>query len=324
MAQKPMYPAVVNSPGTEITTDISATDTTITVTSVISLPPSPNLLTIGNDETAETVRYTKIAGNVLTVERGFQSEAKSWSAGTKVARYFTAYDHDTFRGNIEDHETRIEAHIADGVRHVTAAERSTWNGKETPDGAQAKANTAESNARSYADTKSSQAETNAKNHTNTIVGSLSQLQTANKSNVVGALNEVFQSGVDAKQRVVDAINAMGGSASTNDDWATLEWKIRAIETGVKMAKGVTSAVNVPNMYVEVRGLKFRPNLVVVGNGDIQRLYGNQNVYPGGSGMLDVTYSKSGGIRQGSGWEIYDDGFKAQIHQLTDYNWAAFA
>jgi len=98
---KPMYPAVVNSPSTELAADITVDATEITVISTAGLPPAPNMLTIGIDETAETVRYSKVDGKKLTVERGFQGISKSWSAGTKVARYFTAYDHDAFRENVE-------------------------------------------------------------------------------------------------------------------------------------------------------------------------------------------------------------------------------
>lgn len=35
-------------------------------------------------------------------------------------------------------KTEFDAHVKDAVKHVTAAERTAWNGKETPDGAQAK------------------------------------------------------------------------------------------------------------------------------------------------------------------------------------------
>ena len=40
--------------------------------------------------------------------------------------------------------------------------------------------------------------------------------------------DVFQSGVDAKNGIVDAINAKGGSASTNDTWTQLADKIRLL------------------------------------------------------------------------------------------------
>ncbi|WP_018755207.1 hypothetical protein [Paenibacillus terrigena] len=108
MTTKAMYSAMINSPGTELTSNITAAATSITVVNGSTLPPAPNLATIGTDETAETIRYTAINGNVLTVERGFQGAAKSWSAGAKVARYYTAYDHDTFKGNIEEISKQLD------------------------------------------------------------------------------------------------------------------------------------------------------------------------------------------------------------------------
>ncbi|MFW5434360.1 hypothetical protein [Paenibacillus apiarius] len=109
MKMKPMYPAIVNSPGTELAADVTATATEISVLSATRLPPAPNLLSLGSDDTAETVRYTQIDGTKLTVERGFQGVAKSWSAGTRVARYFTAYDHDTFIENIGEMDAETSA-----------------------------------------------------------------------------------------------------------------------------------------------------------------------------------------------------------------------
>ncbi|MDR9852888.1 hypothetical protein RJP21_04640 [Paenibacillus sp. VCA1] len=126
MTQKPMYPAMVNSPETELTADINVTDTEISVLDATKLPAAPNLLTLGSDETAETVRYTEVNGNTLTVERGFQGAAKSWSKGTKVARYFTAYDHDAARENIDGLYDRLDTAESEtltlqpGVQIVTA------------------------------------------------------------------------------------------------------------------------------------------------------------------------------------------------------------
>src|SRR5690625_3577781 len=40
-------------------------------------------------------------------------------------------------------KTEFDAHVQDNVRHITASERSNWNAKETPAGAQAKADAAE-------------------------------------------------------------------------------------------------------------------------------------------------------------------------------------
>lgn len=110
MQQSPMYAAAINSPQSELSGAVNASATTIPVVNAAVLPAGPNLATIGTDETAETIRYTGISGNSLTgVTRGFQSAAKSWSAGAKIARYFTAYDHDTFKGNIEALASEVSA-----------------------------------------------------------------------------------------------------------------------------------------------------------------------------------------------------------------------
>jgi hypothetical protein len=104
MALQTMYPAIANSPGTELSAAITATATTITVVNGAALPAAPNVCTIGVDETAETVLYAAKSGNTLTgVTRGHGgTTAKAWASASKVARYFTAYDHDTFRANILD------------------------------------------------------------------------------------------------------------------------------------------------------------------------------------------------------------------------------
>jgi len=103
MAQQIMYPAQISSPGTELAVAATVAATEITLLDASRLPSAPNLATIGSDETAEVILYTGKTGNKLTgVSRGFQGAAKSWSVGTRAARYYTAYDHDTFKGNIED------------------------------------------------------------------------------------------------------------------------------------------------------------------------------------------------------------------------------
>ncbi|MFW5433693.1 phage tail protein [Paenibacillus apiarius] len=113
-------------------------------------------------------------------------------------------------------------------------------GAETPAGAQEKANLAETNAKSHADTKATQAETNAKNASvprsgGTISGDLAvnNTLTVQGRNVLSEIDSVKQSGDNAKQAVVDAIVAKGGQASINDSWADLAAKIRAISTGIK-------------------------------------------------------------------------------------------
>jgi hypothetical protein len=57
-------------------------------------------------------------------------------------------------GNVDNYQqatkTEFNLHNNDTIRHMTNAERSSWNAKETPEGAQKKANQAEFNAKQYA------------------------------------------------------------------------------------------------------------------------------------------------------------------------------
>ncbi|KAA8750133.1 hypothetical protein [Paenibacillus sp. UASWS1643] len=103
MAQLPMYAAMVNSPGTELAADITASATSIDVLDASKLPTAPNLVTVGGDETAETILYTGKTGNTLTgCTRGFEGTAKGWAAGSPAARNHTAYDYEAGRANISD------------------------------------------------------------------------------------------------------------------------------------------------------------------------------------------------------------------------------
>ena len=54
------------------------------------------------------------------------------------------------------------------------------------------------------------------------VGNLSNLNTSNKSNLVSAINEVFQSGVNVKQQLVDTLIAKGvPNISTSNTWSEI-------------------------------------------------------------------------------------------------------
>lgn len=117
---KTMYPGMVNSPETTITNGINESDTIIYVLDPARVPEPPNLMTLGTGTNAETVKVLEMNDNAITVERGFQGIPKAWPAGTVIARNFTAYDYDTLKENIEDLEAT----------------------KETPAGAQAKAEAA--------------------------------------------------------------------------------------------------------------------------------------------------------------------------------------
>lgn len=96
-----MYPGKVNSPPTTLVDAIDSAVTTITITDASVLPIAPNLATIGSDVDAETILFTTVTGNTLEgVTRGFQGTAKTWPAGTPIARLFTEYDYRALSDNI--------------------------------------------------------------------------------------------------------------------------------------------------------------------------------------------------------------------------------
>ena len=72
-----MYTAIPNSPSTTIAVGINDSQTTVELVDTSGLLPAPNLLTFGNNEDAETIRYTNIDNNTLTIERGFEGIAKN-------------------------------------------------------------------------------------------------------------------------------------------------------------------------------------------------------------------------------------------------------
>ncbi len=98
---KYLFPAMVNSPETQLASDISEADTTIPIVDTNRVPDGPNLIVIVGGSESETVKYLyKSGNNLMGCIRGFQGTAKSWPGGTTVARLFTAYDYDAVASNL--------------------------------------------------------------------------------------------------------------------------------------------------------------------------------------------------------------------------------
>ena len=97
-----MYPGAVNSPETFITSDISASDKTITVQNANDFPIElPYLLVIGGAlSNAETVLVTDVVGNTLTIKRGYQGVAQEWPQGSTIACNFTEAHYSALVDNI--------------------------------------------------------------------------------------------------------------------------------------------------------------------------------------------------------------------------------
>ena len=116
---KTMYEGFPFSPPTRIIDPVSETSTIISVENPDVLPEAPNKATLGIDEQGETILYEAKIGNMLSgVTRGYDAkngygEAKSWPAGTAIARRFNRDDQDTLQDNVrsihEDAEEGFEA-----------------------------------------------------------------------------------------------------------------------------------------------------------------------------------------------------------------------
>ena len=131
MSQTQMFPGIVNSPYTLLSSGITDVATTIPVFELGVFPAAPNIAVIGTGSDAETVLITAksaaTGAGTLTVTRewnktGTVGAKKAWLAGTVISRRFTEYDHATFKANIEDHETwKISKAIVDAKGDLIVA-----------------------------------------------------------------------------------------------------------------------------------------------------------------------------------------------------------
>ena len=115
-----LYKGIAGSPITYLTADISANQTTISIDDDSALPDAPNICTIGYGEHLETIKYeTKSNGVLQNVTRGIEGTPRAWQAGTEVARFFTAYDHNA----IIEH---FNSHLAESAsKHITESGSNT-------------------------------------------------------------------------------------------------------------------------------------------------------------------------------------------------------
>jgi len=111
MALQEMYRAVSGSAPTQIRTAITAAAQTIEVEDASVLPAGPNLMTIGQEDGAEVIRYGVKDGNTLReCLRGFGGTmAMIWPQGTLCYRAYTAADHNAFLDNLRGLGAGVEA-----------------------------------------------------------------------------------------------------------------------------------------------------------------------------------------------------------------------
>ena len=138
-----MYPAKDGSPETTTTALLSDSDTTVTVAELSCFPAigteEGNECTLWNDTAFETCEYTaKSAASgagTLTISRSgtvhssTSGGAIEWPVGTKIARTYTAYDHNAVKSNIESIDGRVTT--AEGTLSTAVSDISSIDGRVT-------------------------------------------------------------------------------------------------------------------------------------------------------------------------------------------------
>lgn len=229
------------------------------------------------DEVVKEADLNRIEQGVLDAHAGVEtakSEAKAYT-DEKVAGVTPGVI-----GAVK--KSDFDAHTADAGLHVTAAKQAAWDAKETPAGAQAKADQAEVNAKNVSlprtggiltgnlgvDTTQSPAISLAigDNDTgfdwtkdgefkvmanNVQVGIVNSSQvTIHRPLIVEGVN-LKQSVSDGKNQIASAITGKGVSASGSDTFGVLSNKINQINTRLKFHYGRYSFIATPGEVYKV-------------------------------------------------------------------------
>lgn len=151
---------------------------------------------------------------------------------------------------------------------------------------------------------------------NEKVGTLDDLETLNKTSIVSAVNEVFQSGVNVKNNMVQAINSKKtvSDVSVNDTWETLTQKVNDIKEGSGNATSedvlagktftnsdgieYTGTLNIGGTATaadELAGKTFTDNTKTIKTGTMVNRGGAQTITPGSTNKVLNTGYYSGNI-----------------------------
>ena len=157
--------------------------------------------------------------------------------------------------------------------------------------------------------------------TTNVTGSLSNLKTSTKTDLVSAINEVFQSGNDAKSGLVAALVAGGISAATSETFSSLNSKVKSGLTSKKTKKTGTTRSHSTNNYINITGLGFKPTVAIAYTSN----YNNISI----AVRFGDAYVVCAWTALESGWEIgsayfTNDGVEmAALAGSINYTWLAY-
>ena len=98
-----MFAPQAGSPSAELASGIDAEANVIEVDDVTILPDAPNILTMTDGDSFETVIYQEVdagTNELRQVTRGVQGTAQSWGTGQEIARLMTAQDVQVLQDNV--------------------------------------------------------------------------------------------------------------------------------------------------------------------------------------------------------------------------------
>ena len=190
-------------------------------------------------------------------------------------------------------KSSVDNHIADSAKHITTSERTKFN----------------------------------------TVGTVANLKTTVKTDVVSAINELFQNVSDGKSSLATAITAKGQNITGDSTFAEMVSAIGNIATGKKSATGLTTAVTGRHttdvgsfpFSVIVKGLDFNPSLVYIriektGYTAYFTLYAKVGII-GTTGRF--FYSSDGPFDFKSTEATFENGFNMPAKYDVPYRWYAY-
>lgn len=120
-----MYQGKANSPETLLRDALVQENTVMYVMDGNAFAQLPNLATIGDDVTAETVMVNSLRPDGgYNITRAVEGVAKTWERNTAVARNFTNLDHKTMIDNIK----KIHTNLSEVNQEMPSAQdKSKWN-----------------------------------------------------------------------------------------------------------------------------------------------------------------------------------------------------
>lgn len=144
----------------------------------------------------------------------------------------------------------VETHTADNVKHLTASERTAWNSKETPAGAQQKADASLASAKSYTETqlltKADKSTTYSKTETDqrikTVIGAAPEALDTLKE-IGDALNNDPDFAGTMTTQLAGKVDKVSGKQLSTENFSSEEKaKLAGLTTGAGGAGSATDTV----------------------------------------------------------------------------------